>query len=105
MSKDMTAHTPGPWTVTYEDGWTVKTEDGVVVAKTDHASARLIAAAPELLEALEQAEKRLRVYHEWADREFVASRGTPVLREIRSGARSDADDARAAIAKAKGGAS
>ena len=53
-------HTPGPWEVTGTD--TVQTADGFVVAWGAHfdqdgkteANARLIAAAPEMLETLER---------------------------------------------------
>lgn len=58
----MSKHTPGPWF--YEEGMTrdrlhpfVKAADGRVICscRTDnkHANARLIAAAPDLLETLE----------------------------------------------------
>lgn len=55
-------HTPGPWEV-YCDGFSVAAEDGHIVStyvegNTDDecsANARLIAAAPELLEALQDA--------------------------------------------------
>jgi len=80
-------HTPGPWELSY---LTVKTDDGFYVADCDKsllippaqmlANARLIAAAPDLLEALEMCVK-------------VAGRKTVEF-----------DAARAAIAKAKGGA-
>jgi hypothetical protein len=66
------------------------------------ANASLCAAAPEMLAALRQVEDRLAVYAEWADREFIASRPNPVLREIRSDARANLVEIRAAIAKAEG---
>jgi len=84
-------HTPGPWsfTVSAESGgnpsaWNIIAPCGGVVAETgsgtDDANARLIAAAPELLAALQN---------------ILAA--NPDLAEV-------ADEARAAIAKATGGA-
>lgn len=72
----MTGHTPGPWAVN-EDGWKVESKnehgwinDGWIVCSThgpdaEHNS-RLIAAAPELLEALKSALSQLEQYE--ADR-------------------------------------
>jgi hypothetical protein len=58
----MSAHTPGPWAVAVEDDKSVVVYEAVTLANTDicvmswnnndAANARLIAAAPELLEAL-----------------------------------------------------
>lgn len=52
----MSKHTPGPWgLVRHEDTWLVG--PGIVIddtAEEDEANARLIAAAPELLAALER---------------------------------------------------
>ncbi len=57
----MTAHTPGPWSTRYEHfAYTVFAEDqpgGIAIvacypAEEEEADARLIAAAPDLLEAL-----------------------------------------------------
>lgn len=54
--KEHIKHTPGPWNVNDERGidGNIYIEDalGVVAIVTDEANARLIAAAPELLEAL-----------------------------------------------------
>lgn len=62
----MKKHTPGPWKLDAIEGahWNVDAEDGTAVALAQdnkdpgirRANARLIAAAPELLEALELAE-------------------------------------------------
>ena len=68
-------HTPGPWHVFTEDGsvGTIEAENGVVVAQAQQtrslrqdlkqverrANARLIAAAPELLEALEYFKRHI----------------------------------------------
>lgn len=53
-------HTPGPWRITAQGKHVVSVEDGRICAAPEHmakwnwdANARLIAAAPELLEALE----------------------------------------------------
>ena len=56
----MSKHTPGPWKVNYAKFNEVKTSDGARVATCSNlnglvnlqANARLIAAAPELLDAL-----------------------------------------------------
>lgn len=45
-----TKHTPGPWKVDYN--WAVKDYLGGLVCSPNEANARLIAAAPEMLEAL-----------------------------------------------------
>jgi uncharacterized protein YggU (UPF0235/DUF167 family) len=58
----MSGHTPGPWTVNGFGGSfevLCRTRDGVAVSATEPpkdgiANARLIAAAPDLLEALSQ---------------------------------------------------
>ena len=97
-------HTPGPWRAysVIPDQWYVSMTGGIVTtldrrndsngeykARTS-ADAQLIAAAPELLEALE---KLLRAF----DR-------TGVKLASLSGNPTATDNARAAIAKAKGGA-
>jgi len=92
----MTAqHTPGPWRLTTlpEGRWVEvyggHPEDDVAQA-VGVPNARLIAAAPELLEALE----RISAIGEWLDDDqdvFAACYRTWVI------------EARAAIAKAKGG--
>ena len=59
MSK--TKHTPGPWKTSYTNISVVTAENGAVVARASklnglmnlQANARLIAAAPDLLEALQ----------------------------------------------------
>jgi cytochrome c556 len=92
-------HTPGPWSIgsplnNPNNGFPIRSESGeevAVVADWSHranierANARLIAAAPDLLEAAIHAEETLSLY--------VAETGEP-------GAALDA--LRAAIAKAKG---
>ncbi len=56
-----TNHTPGPWAVETEDGYTSVIFGGILIAEVDGGeaeyldNARLIAAAPELLKALNSA--------------------------------------------------
>lgn len=65
MSKEI-KHTPGPWTTTFGDS--VITENGGCVAdcvgamdyETRKANARLIAAAPEMLEVLKTTAGNIR---------------------------------------------
>ena len=90
-------HTPGPWD-TGEDGWIVESAKGWAVSHAvvfrgkhgegeDFANARLIAAAPDLLAALEELTRTaasLVDYHDDPETEAAI------------------DVARAAIAKAKG---
>lgn len=55
-----TKHTPGPWNAyKYPDTktWTVAAKASVASKIKDEADAKLIAAAPEMLEALETARK------------------------------------------------
>ena len=50
-----TQHTPGPWRVNdtiYRHSFHIVDGEGAFVADTDRCNARLIAAAPELLEVL-----------------------------------------------------
>lgn len=56
----MSAHTPGPWSYREDDdfysmGWAIDSADnlGIVAQAEDEDDARLIAAAPDLLAALE----------------------------------------------------
>lgn len=96
------AHTPGPWRVeinTEEDAdwarkWpTIVADEYEVVGteglygdiETDIANARLIAAAPDLLEAL-------KAYDQWADKTICTDQELKKIRE----------QMRAAIAKATG---
>ena len=102
----MSKHTPGPWEVSYKFGRSgligpVRTTNDYPVASVTgyyevagqtEPNARLIAAAPELLEALE---KLLGLYDLATHDEYD---GTDLL----VGLLADADFARAAIAKAKG---
>ena len=50
-------HTPGPWRIEYEPYCHVRSDAGCVLASdyTTEANARLIAAAPDLLAALQAA--------------------------------------------------
>lgn len=63
----MNAHTSGPWRVAHADAFEVKTDDGLPIAQLwrrgdgkHAANALLIAAAPALLEACQQAAHWLR---------------------------------------------
>ena len=70
----MSAHTPGPWAVETDGSWTRVLADSqpnspvaIVICEPFtpwHANARLIAAAPELLKACEQALGAFE--HNWA---------------------------------------
>lgn len=104
-------HTPGPWCLGVKGRTIHKRQSngrpGKMVAEIEttlsagkkftelevEANAHLIAAAPDLLEALEEAERVIR----WAAQE---SKGK-VKREIVGGWLHHADKARAAIAKAR----
>lgn len=98
----MSKHTPGPWRDSFDGGYYVETahdipgDCGLVCAVTvfaipgrDLANARLIAAAPELLEALESVleDFELLCNQRGIDHTLLASLDKP----------------RAAIAKATGG--
>ena len=105
----MTNHTKGPWiaqTVREDTGFRmVRTHvldgaSGDIIATIhangiaeEQANARLIAAAPELLEALVEAEAKLRILSEVA--EDCRLDGAPMITEA-------AKKSRAAIAKATG---
>jgi hypothetical protein len=112
----MSKHTPGPWTAkrgsneTLGYPWEVMGPDGKTICDIllDHndeavtgedleraeANARLIAAAPALLEALREAERVIR----WAAQESAGR----VKAEIIGGWLYHADKCRAAIAQAEG---
>jgi hypothetical protein len=85
------AHTPGPWYLNSR-GWVVQSTGDIVTrlecSNNKEADARLIAAAPELLDALE----RISTAYDETLRHPIAA---PLLQAIYG--------ARAAIAKAKGG--
>lgn len=88
----MAQHTPGPWEAKGEDhserGWCVIDATGMLVARRlTEANARLIAAAPDMLEALKAAE-------EWMTREVAETRRMTLPPAL--------GIARAAIAKAEG---
>lgn len=81
-----TKHTPGPWHVSQPDGNYIRSEIGGIAGLTfsaTKADAHLIAAAPDLLEALELAVTLDRSAADGDESIWVT-------------------DARAAIAKAKG---
>lgn len=106
-------HTPGPWTVFESKGGPVIEAPGsepssrVMVCRIHETAirkdqedraehdARLIAAAPELLEALKQALKH-------AEKLFAASDSMDGLIDSRVNLEYDIEQAQSAIAKAKG---
>jgi hypothetical protein len=81
----MSAHTPGPWQVDIDDGDVTVFSGGVNIAKIHGgeaeylANAQLIAAAPEMLEALtlyalpfdDEKEARAEFGHAAVDRDLV----------------------------------
>ena len=103
------SHTPGPWSVSneVEDGWRMVMANGKIVANVNpesfsvgvadflempaEANARLIAAAPELLEALIDLIDK---YDSLIDAEYGGTKQEARLL-------ADGNAARAAIAKAK----
>ena len=68
----MSGHTPGPWVSSIRNGqlWVVHPSGAMERSiarigdplETDKANARLIAAAPDLLEALKECSDRLRIH-------------------------------------------
>lgn len=87
-------HTPGPWSFRGCDGgWAIdfnEDQEQVVDYVYEEADARLIAAAPELLEALED------IANDYAERFDMDSQSTnPGMKVV-------VENARAAIAKARG---
>lgn len=87
-------HTPGPWSFRgCEGGWAIdfnEDQEQVVDYVYEEADARLIAAAPELLEALED------IANDYAERFDMDSQSTnPGMKVV-------VENARAAIAKARG---
>jgi hypothetical protein len=102
-----TAHTPGPWEMSYDQGSyrDIMTKDarictvrhGYVSRETYHANARLIAAAPELVSALISARDALEAaFNSKADGDVFGIRHNDAVDALAA--------ARAAIAKATGGA-
>lgn len=93
----MGEHTPGPWKVQQmKYGFAITDQEGYEISPTRNISdARLIAAAPELLAALEAV-------IEWYDMEADHSIEPDFYKRMASCQVSE-DMAREAIAKAKGG--
>ena len=89
-----TSHTPGPWHVAGKEQVQIRSEKHQIAkawsfaGKTGQANARLIAAAPDLLAALQGLD------------EAYCRAGTPLTREERTEDRKRIIAARAAIAKA-----
>ena len=70
----MSGHTPGPWQVRHAEGlFAIASEGGWVATmdgedeNVDRANARLIAAAPDLYDALKAAESALAVAASYRD--------------------------------------
>ena len=102
----MSKHTPGPWTATFEDyRWVIDCQGEFGPKKAlavtagffpkHEANARLIAAAPDLLEALKLAHKALEAI---ADEMTVGERYTNAGQHLID----SLEPSRAAIAKATG---
>lgn len=121
-------HTPGPWTVAngtqvWKDGASVIGSpricslEGAVIGvaangaapvvqidrDTQHANARLIAAAPVLLEACREMDENWHLIHDGLKRVF-ASHENPEYKRLFAVISEMQDAARAAIAQAEGGA-
>lgn len=106
MSREAMKHTPGPWFSQYDDNGFYEIGSEAVTLRlaftygegdTDEANARLIAAAPDLLEALRNLELGANTVNACYTRNpgnFAAT-----LRDLREYAAA----ARAVIAKATGG--
>lgn len=107
------SHTPGPWVAHHLEVWDAPADNdsAIMVAKvegdTDNmmdpgalADARLIAAAPEMYEALAGLDAFSKLLNEFAD-----MHDSSILREtIEDPAAAALDKMRAAFAKARGGA-
>jgi len=101
----MSKHTPGPWSIHWGSSGNrcleIHHEKTIVAHATDYsidgaersANARLIAAAPELLAALEDSERII---------SFALNNGMIMGRQHKHDAESHLDGIRAAIAKARG---
>ena len=120
MSENKSQHTPGPWTQNADTVWmserqcaVVSTHDGArnrtrANHSDDCAKARLIAAAPELLEAEEDAAHTLQTITEICDALATWEHDMPLpVRQKITHIANIAEQARAksgkAISKAKGG--
>lgn len=97
MSKQETSHTPGPWEVfdSHTGLWVMDSAEQGAICKLEwcleaEANARLIASAPEMLDALKRLCSRFGVCYDGTPRDGTPRDGT----EWR--------EARAAIAKAEG---
>lgn len=88
-------HTPGPWTLAPRAKATIRSKDGRLICDVHwvnrEANVRLIAAAPDLLAVLKDAERILSYFAD-GETSFSGS-GTP---------KTARDAARAAIANAEG---
>lgn len=114
----MSKHTPGPWTVVNSRGILDIVHEGDLLAQVwsvrpgcdgnlpADSNASLMAAAPDLLEALESFVALSSYTHsEWdADNDARVGKMLLALSGSLRGYRADIDKIHAAIAKAKGGA-
>jgi hypothetical protein len=105
----MIEHTPGPWYAgphsTIAGRFAIRTGDTTIGHTWDEANARLIAAAPDLLEALKAAVMIAEEAHrEWdaAPDGMRAGKIIIALAGGRKGYRQDIDAIHAAVAKAEG---
>jgi hypothetical protein len=101
----MSAHTPGPWAVQHFDGDVcfVVAENGPIIADqiTEAPNARLIAAAPELLKALEGTAQFIETELEVMERSFLPEPNSGEEIQLEN-ARLLLEASQAAITKAKG---
>lgn len=93
-------HVTGPWAAQKTSVWSANGDTQIAIIKlgnlshaTYTANARLIAAAPELLEALEDSERII---------SFALNNGMIMGRQHKHDAESHLDGIRAAIRKARG---
>lgn len=103
-----TTHTPGTWVATpYGDiesttGLSIGTTNPVPLKPIDAANARLMAAAPELLEALTHFLAASEAPGKVWSKDMSVGRRERLLAESDAYLRAASEKARAAIAKAKG---
>ena len=100
MKNKIAGHAPGPWRHQLVNGdyvYRVYTDTAVVAGVDAHENMLLIEAAPELLAALEKLEARLDWFLSDDFSEAFGLKYKPLAEEL-----SELEQARAAIAKAKG---
>lgn len=104
-----TKHTPGPWHLSAAKDCIWHQDHGRICTPPNHAqvwnwepNARLIAAAPELLEALEKRAQADAAYAQLAMSDVDPDTHERLLQQIEDAEDAAKDAARAAIAKARG---